>query len=348
MLAELRGCVDTWIAATTEGPRGLDGIGLARRASTVDLDLHPGGAGRRGDALRAQSRPRRRSHRRLRLVPHRRTRARRARTRGRRRRTRMTIIRAMDRPLKARLIGASVLVLVVVLVVPELLSGRKAATTETPGAADTTSNMARRARTPSSSARPDRRRRPMRTCRARYTPESSPLAAERPARAQASPSDRDDTAAARPPVASTAAREAAAPRETKPATAGSERGSDRTDTVAGTASAPAERRTTGGIRQRRARARHVVRAGWRVRVGRRRRGSSSTELEADGFAAYVAPVARNGKTLHRVRVGPESATRGGGRTRRRASRRAGCRSRSLPTTEVMRRRPLRTVGCRAS
>jgi cell division septation protein DedD len=35
----------------------------------------------------------------------------------------------MDRSLKARLIGASVLVLVVVLVVPELLSGRKPATT---------------------------------------------------------------------------------------------------------------------------------------------------------------------------------------------------------------------------
>jgi len=52
----------------------------------------------------------------------------------------MTIIRAMDRSLKARLIGASVLVLVVVLVVPELLSGRKAATTETPGAADSTLN----------------------------------------------------------------------------------------------------------------------------------------------------------------------------------------------------------------
>jgi len=43
VLAELRGCVDTWIAATTEGPRGLDGIELARRASTVNLDLHPGG-----------------------------------------------------------------------------------------------------------------------------------------------------------------------------------------------------------------------------------------------------------------------------------------------------------------
>src|SRR5688572_542460 len=99
-----------------------------------------GWRGRRGDALRAQSRPRGRPNRRLRLLPHGWSRARRARTRGRRRRTRMTIIRAMDRSLKARLIGASVLVLAVVLVVPELLSGRKAATTETPAAADTTLN----------------------------------------------------------------------------------------------------------------------------------------------------------------------------------------------------------------
>src|SRR4026208_599156 len=95
---------------------------------------------RRGDALRAPSRPRRSTNRGLRVLSPRRTRARRARTRGRRRHTRMTIIRAMDRSLKARLIGASVLVLVVVLVVPELLSGRKAATTETTGAADTTLN----------------------------------------------------------------------------------------------------------------------------------------------------------------------------------------------------------------
>jgi dihydrofolate synthase/folylpolyglutamate synthase len=57
VLTELRGGVDTWIAATTEGPRGLDGIELARRASTVDLDLHPGGGV--GEAMRfARSRAR--------------------------------------------------------------------------------------------------------------------------------------------------------------------------------------------------------------------------------------------------------------------------------------------------
>jgi cell division septation protein DedD len=31
------------------------------------------------------------------------------------------------------------------------------------------------------------------------------------------------------------------------------------------------------------------------------------QLEADGFTVYVSSVERNGKPLHRVRVGPESA-----------------------------------------
>jgi len=43
VLAELRGCVDTWIAAATEGPRGLDDTELARRARVVEVDMHPGG-----------------------------------------------------------------------------------------------------------------------------------------------------------------------------------------------------------------------------------------------------------------------------------------------------------------
>lgn len=214
----------------------------------------------------------------------------------------MTIIRAMDRSLKARLIGASVLVLVVVLVVPELLSGRKAATTETTGAADTTLNNGptrtytiELGKAGSPAAADANLPRP-------YTPESSPLASERPARAQASPSNRDDTAAARPPVVSTAAREAAAPRETKPATAASERGSDRTDPVAGAASAPAEVEPPAA---------RPSRGTWSVQVGAFGSAESARklveQLEADGFAAYVSPIARNGTSLHRVRVGPESA-----------------------------------------
>ena len=43
VVAELCGCVDTWIAAATDGPRGLDDTELARRARVVDVDMHPGG-----------------------------------------------------------------------------------------------------------------------------------------------------------------------------------------------------------------------------------------------------------------------------------------------------------------
>jgi len=50
---------------------------------------------------------------------------------------------------------------------------------------------------------------------------------------------------------------------------------------------------------------------WSVQVGAFGSAESARklveQLEADGFAAYVSPIARNGTSLHRVRVGPESA-----------------------------------------
>jgi dihydrofolate synthase/folylpolyglutamate synthase len=43
VLARLRGCVDAWIAATTQGPRGLDDAELARRGAAAGVQMHPGG-----------------------------------------------------------------------------------------------------------------------------------------------------------------------------------------------------------------------------------------------------------------------------------------------------------------
>ena len=43
VLARLRGCVDWWVAATTEGPRGLDDVELARRAAKAGVSMQPGG-----------------------------------------------------------------------------------------------------------------------------------------------------------------------------------------------------------------------------------------------------------------------------------------------------------------
>jgi len=215
----------------------------------------------------------------------------------------MTIIHAMDRSLKARLIGASVMVLLVVLVVPELLSGRKAATTGTADA--TASNGQTRTytielgRTAAPAATDANLPRP-------YTPEASPLATERPARVQATPPAREETAAVRPPATSVAARDAAAPPERKPAAALAARSADSATGVSGSVSAPRDVKpspATSSVKP--------SRGTWSVQVGAFVSAESARklvkQLEADGFAAYVSAVERNGKSLHRVRVGPEPA-----------------------------------------
>jgi dihydrofolate synthase/folylpolyglutamate synthase len=43
VLARLRGCVDSWIAATTAGTRGLSDVELVRRASQVGVAMRLGG-----------------------------------------------------------------------------------------------------------------------------------------------------------------------------------------------------------------------------------------------------------------------------------------------------------------
>ena len=232
VVAELRGCVDTWIAAATRAREGLDDTSSPGAHVFVDVDMQSRRYGCGSDALRTQSCPCMIPHRRLRLFSHRRSRARRARTCRPRRPARMTIIHAMDRSLKARLIGASVLVLLVVLVVPELLSGRKAATTDTADATAAngqtrtyTIELGQTAAPAATDANLPRQ----------YTPEASPLAAERPARAQTSPPAHDETSAVRSPATSGAAREEIVRPESKPATAVPERAADG---AAGAANAP--------------------------------------------------------------------------------------------------------------
>jgi len=201
----------------------------------------------------------------------------------------MTIIHAMDRSLKARLIGASVLVLLVVLVVPELLSGRKAATTDKADATVAngqtrtyTIELGQTAAPAATDANLPRQ----------YTPEASPLAAERPARVQTSPPAHDETPA----------EETVRP-ESKPATAAPERGAD---SAAGAANAPPDVKPSPATTSAK-----PLRGTWSVQVGAFGSADSARklvkQLEADGFTVYVSSVERNGKPLHRVRVGPESA-----------------------------------------
>jgi len=55
VLIRLRGCVDSWISATTEGPRGLADVELARRAVEAGVRMHPGGTVREAMRLARQS-----------------------------------------------------------------------------------------------------------------------------------------------------------------------------------------------------------------------------------------------------------------------------------------------------
>jgi cell division septation protein DedD len=53
-----------------------------------------------------------------------------------------------------------------------------------------------------------------------------------------------------------------------------------------------------------------------------------SKLQAEGYRAFVAPIQRGGKTLHRVRVGPEAEKAG-------AERLAGqLKAKGLPATVV--------------
>jgi cell division septation protein DedD len=74
------------------------------------------------------------------------------------------------------------------------------------------------------------------------------------------------------------------------------------------------------------------RGGWAVQVGAFGSADTAAKLVRDlsgaGYRAFVAPVARGGKTLHRVRVGPEADK---GNAEQLASR---LKARGLPATVV--------------
>ena len=205
----------------------------------------------------------------------------------------------MDRSLKARLIGASVLVLLVVLVVPELLSGRKAATGETPVAPTPdnptrtyTIELGKPGSTPMTNPASQS---------ARFPSETPPLSPEQPT----------GNTPPREPVASQAPLAQSAPAPLK--TAARERSDAKATTTdgesrAGSGDSPnaeAPPVTAGASTDK------PSPGTWSVQVGAF--GSSASarrlveQLEADGFSAYVSSVERNGKKLHRVRVGPETA-----------------------------------------
>jgi DedD protein len=189
----------------------------------------------------------------------------------------------MDETLKARLIGASILVVLAVVLVPELLSGRKQAASVAAG------ENARGTRT--------------------YTIDlggavaaGSRLPAERSAPAAAAAESMPSTRTAPAPDAPDPA---AVPGGGEPASAGRETPAPSSTAPAPTpAPAPAARPLADEVKPAAA----PVKGGLAVQVGAF--GSAATarklvdDLKGDGYPAYVAPLAKAGKTLYRVRVGP--------------------------------------------
>ena len=191
----------------------------------------------------------------------------------------------MDQKLQARLIGATVLVVLAVLLIPELLSGRKTgappAEGAAPGARTFTIDLdgpggpvASQPSTPATTPTPTPRPRPATPTSEPSSPDAATNAAEKTAAPEPQP-------VAPPPPAEPAARPAPAAEPVKKPIPDA---------------APQAAAGNGD---------------WVVQVGAfgsaDAAGKLVRELEAAGYAARVSPIARSGKTLHRVRVGPDSS-----------------------------------------
>lgn len=193
----------------------------------------------------------------------------------------------MDRQLKARLIGAAVLVLLVVLLVPELLTGRKSPGPEASGpkgdrgTRSVTIDLGGRA---GSAAQPPAER--------LATPPAAQHADAGETRSSSLPAATAREAPQAEPVEAPTVRPEPVPGpDSAPVSTPTRNASTEQAEPEGEATAP------------------PVRGDWAVQVGAFSATASARklvqELEAAGYRAYVSPVKRSGKELHRVRVGPE-------------------------------------------
>jgi DedD protein len=205
----------------------------------------------------------------------------------------------MDESLKARLIGAAVLVAVAVLLIPELLSGRKTAEPRPTDPAEARGTRTFTIELNDGTAAGD-------------VPQAPPVT-EVPAPAPAAVAEQP---AAESPVAEPdkLAPEPVAPRE-PPAVA---KAPPAVPVKPPVETAPAPSAVTSG--------------GWAVQVGAFGSAAAAqrlvNDLQGAGYRAFVAPVTRSGKTLHRVRVGPEAGRDDANRLAERL------KGRGLPTAVV--------------
>jgi DedD protein len=181
----------------------------------------------------------------------------------------------MDRGVKERLVGASILVALIVLVVPELLSGPK------PAAQPPT--------LPASEPAPNRIVTvDLATSKAPATPSLEPAASQPEAASAASAAKTEDTAAAPPAaVSSSVAPEISSSSSLAPAS------------LAPASPAPVESAAPSPISSR---------AAWAVQLGsfasRANAENLSRQLKGQGFSVYVLPGGSGASVRYRVRVGP--------------------------------------------
>lgn len=187
----------------------------------------------------------------------------------------------MEEPLKARLIGAGILVLLAVALVPELLSGPKnsAGGTAAGGAKNTRTVTIDLGGAVADGARL----------------EPGPETAAAPA-----------TTSTLPTIASPAPAPAPAPEAAAPVASAPEEQTAATEKAV----APPVRtpETRPAAIEPEVQASAPAKGTFSVQVGAF--GSEATarklvaDLKADGMPAYIAPLSKSGKTLHRVRAGP--------------------------------------------
>jgi DedD protein len=188
----------------------------------------------------------------------------------------------MEEPLKARLIGASILVVLAVALVPELLSGPKQSA---PGDATPGSPKGTRTVTIDLGG----------AVAAGAKLEPRPDVAPTPTTPQALPTVETPEPAPVPAAKQATTAEESAPTEDTPP--------PEAVTVATPKPAPVP-----APKQAEVPAAASANGGYSVQVGAF--GSDATarklvnDLKADGLPAYIAPLSKSGKTLHRVRVGP--------------------------------------------
>jgi cell division septation protein DedD len=202
----------------------------------------------------------------------------------------------MEEPLKARLIGASILVLLAVALVPELLSGPKNSAT-----GGTAAGGAKSTRTVTI----DLGGAVAEGARLEPRPDTSPAPATTPSLPTV------DSPATSPGVqgSSTPGGESPPMNEVPPPVAEPKVAPRSAEKPAATpARAPEMRPAATEPTEPTELSAAAAKGAFSVQVGAF--GSEATarklvsDLKADGLPAYIAPLSKSGKTLHRVRVGP--------------------------------------------